>query len=149
VTVRWGLLSTVAIGELAVASTRDSARARFVAVASRDGRRARRFAERHGLPSGYGSYEQLLGSSEVDAVYVALPVSMHAEWTVAAPGKHVLCEKPFAATAAEAAAAFPVGGCVGAGPGRGPTVGPDDGGTAVSPRLRVGLAGLGPGTGCR
>ena len=106
--VRWGLRSTASIGAVVAAATRDSRRTRFVAVASRDGGTARRFAGEHGLEHAFGSYDDMLASAEVDAVYVALPVSMHTEWTVAAlrAGKHVLCEKPFAVTAADAARAF-------------------------------------------
>jgi len=108
--VRWGLLSTAGIGELVLRACQRSSRTRFVAVGSRDGGKARRFADSHGLEAGFGSYEELLASDEVDAVYVALPVSMHTEWTVKAleAGKHVLCEKPFATSAADAARAFDV-----------------------------------------
>lgn len=106
--VRWGLLSTAGIGRVVVRATRDSTRTRFVAVASRDPERAREFAAEMGLPSSYGSYEEFLASDEIDAVYVALPVSMHTEWTVKAlaAGKHVLCEKPFATSAEDAARCF-------------------------------------------
>ncbi len=106
--VRWGLLSTAAIGRVVVDAARGAARTRFVAVASRDAGRARQFADDCGLELSFGSYEELLASEDVDAVYVALPVALHAEWTLKAlaAGKHVLCEKPFAVTAADAARCF-------------------------------------------
>ncbi len=106
--VRWGLLSTAAIGATVVDVCRGSETVRFSAVASRDSGKASAFAEKHGLESAFGSYEELLASDVVDAVYVALPVSMHTEWTVKAleAGKHVLCEKPFATTGADAERAF-------------------------------------------
>lgn len=107
-TVRWGLLSTASIGGLVVRATRQSRATRFVAVASRDGNRARQFAAAFGLDQAFASYEALLESDIVDAVYVGLPNSMHAEWTIKAlrAGKHVLCEKPFVLSPADAAAAF-------------------------------------------
>ena len=80
--LRWGLLSTAAIGRLVVGATRGSDTTEFVAVASRDGAKARAFAESSGLPVAFGSYEEMLASDAIDAVYVALPISMHAEWTV-------------------------------------------------------------------
>jgi predicted dehydrogenase len=106
--VRWGLLSTAGIGRVVVAATRGAKRAAFVAVASRDGAKARRFADEVGLANSYGSYEEMLARDDVDAVYVALPISLHTEWTIAAlrAGKHVLCEKPFAVTATAAASCF-------------------------------------------
>jgi predicted dehydrogenase len=72
------------------------------AVASRSAAKA--YAERHDIERAYDSYEALLADPGVDLVYNALPPSMHAEWTIAAlhAGKHVLCEKPFTMTAAEA-----------------------------------------------
>jgi len=74
------------------------------AVAARDVGKARRFARKHGIPRVLESYDALLGDPAVDAVYVPLPNGLHAEWTLRAlaAGKHVLCEKPFAANAAEA-----------------------------------------------
>ncbi len=74
--------------------------AELVAVASREPERARRlFAGRV-----FGNYQTLLEDPEVDAVYLPLPNSLHREWTLRAlaAGKHVLCEKPLALTAAEA-----------------------------------------------
>jgi D-xylose 1-dehydrogenase (NADP+, D-xylono-1,5-lactone-forming) len=106
--LRWGVLSTAGIGRLVIEAARAADHAEFVAVASRDADRARAFAGELGLEAGFGSYEELLASSQVDAVYVPLPVAMHTEWTVKAleAGKHVLCEKPLATSAADAARCF-------------------------------------------
>jgi predicted dehydrogenase len=113
--VRWGLLSTAAIGRVVVDAARPLERARFVAVASRDATKAKQFASECGLDLSLGSYEELLASDAVDAVYIPLPVSMHAEWTMRAlaVGKHVLCEKPFAVTSADAARCFDAAGAAG------------------------------------
>jgi len=75
------------------------------AVAARDGARAAQYAARHSIPVSFSSYQELLDSPEVDAVYIPLPNGLHARWTLRAlaAGKHVLCEKPFASNAAEAA----------------------------------------------
>ncbi len=75
------------------------------AVAARDPGRARRFADKHRIRRVHDSYQDLLDDPAIDAVYNPLPNSLHAEWTLRAigAGKHVLCEKPFAANAAEAA----------------------------------------------
>jgi predicted dehydrogenase len=75
-----------------------------LAIASRDAERARSTADEHGIERSYGSYEELLADPDVDAVYNPLPNHLHVPWTVRAAesGKHVLCEKPIALTAAEA-----------------------------------------------
>ena len=75
------------------------------AVAARDKSRADAFALRYGIPAAYGSYEDLLADPDIDAIYNPLPNSQHGPWTLKAiaAGKHVLCEKPFASTAGEAA----------------------------------------------
>src|SRR5829696_226594 len=106
--VRWGVLSTASIGRLVIEATRAADHAEFVAVASRDADRARAFADELGLEASYGSYEELLASRTVDAIYVPLPVALHTEWTIKAlaAGKDVLCEKPLATSAADAARCF-------------------------------------------
>ena len=104
--LRWGVLSTANIatreghpGPPAVAPQRGRWASRR---ASRRGQA--RSAARLGIPRSYGSYEALLADPDIDAVYIPLPNHLHAEWTIAAAraGKHVLCEKPLALTAAEA-----------------------------------------------
>ena len=74
------------------------------AVAARDRGRAEAFAARHDVPVIHGSYDDLLADPSLDAVYIPLPNGLHAQWTLAAlkAGKHVLCEKPFTANAAQA-----------------------------------------------
>ena len=76
------------------------------AVAARDLAKAQSFAAEHGIPQAFGSYEALLASDEIDAIYNPSPNSLHAAWTIRAlaAGKHVLCEKPFTCNAAEAVA---------------------------------------------
>jgi predicted dehydrogenase len=74
------------------------------AVAARDPERARAFAAKHHIPKVHDSYQALLADDGIDAVYNPLPNGLHGRWTRAAleAGKHVLCEKPFTANAAEA-----------------------------------------------
>ena len=103
--VRWGILSTANIGvRKVIPATQKAERCEVVAIASRDGERAARTAAELGIPRAHEGYEALLSDPEVDAVYIPLPNSEHAAWTIAAAraGKHVLCEKPLAMTAAEA-----------------------------------------------
>ncbi len=77
-----------------------------VAVAARDGERAAKFAARHGIPRVVDSYAALIADPGIDAIYNPLPNGLHGVWTTRAleAGKHVLCEKPFTANAAEAEA---------------------------------------------
>src|SRR5262245_12690322 len=75
-----------------------------VAIASRDGKKAAEAARALGIPKVYASYEELLADPNVDGVYNPLPNHLHVSWSeqAAAAGKHVLCEKPVALSAAEA-----------------------------------------------
>jgi predicted dehydrogenase len=103
--LRLGILGAARIAPMAlVTPARRVPEAAVVAVAARDPARASRFAARHGIPRAHGSYEALLADPGIDAVYVPLPNGLHCKWTIAAleAGKHVLCEKPFAASVAEA-----------------------------------------------
>ncbi len=102
--LRWGILSTARIGKSVMKGIGMSNACCMQAVASRDETRAREWAKEHGIPRAFDSYEELLNSGEVDAIYNPLPNSMHAEWTIKAleAGLPVLCEKPFTVTAAEA-----------------------------------------------
>lgn len=75
-----------------------------VAIASRSPERAADAADALGIPSSFDTYQDLLDADDIDAVYIPLPNDQHAEWVIRAArsGKHVLCEKPLAMSAAEA-----------------------------------------------
>jgi predicted dehydrogenase len=103
--LRWGILSTANIAvEKVIPGMRTAKRADVLGIASRHQGRAEATAQQLGIPRAYASYEALLADPEIDAVYVPLPNHLHAQWAIAAAqaGKHVLCEKPLAMTAAEA-----------------------------------------------
>src|SRR5258708_25663888 len=96
--LRWGLLSTARINRLIIPAIRQSARSQVTTVASRTLDRAQAYAAEWTIPRALGSYDALLKDPDVDVIYIALPNSLHVEWTVRAleAGKHVLCEKPLA-----------------------------------------------------
>lgn len=102
--VRWGLLSTARINRRVAPGIRDSPMTELVGVASREPSKAERAAKELGAKRSFESYEEMLASGEIDAVYISLPNSLHAEWSIRAAeaGKHVLCEKPLASNATEA-----------------------------------------------
>ena len=108
--LRWGILSTGNIARQFAAGVMSSRRNVITAVGSRSEAAARGFANAYAAPHAFGSYEEVVNSPHVDVVYVALPNSMHHQWTIAAlrAGKHVLCEKPIASNAAEAQEMFDV-----------------------------------------
>ena len=104
-TVQFGILGAAGIAARAlVAPAREVAQAEVVAIAARNQASADMFARQHGIPTAYESYAALLADPSVDAVYVPLPNALHGSWTLRAleAGKHVLCEKPFAANVSEA-----------------------------------------------
>ena len=100
-----GVIGTGFISAEFVPAVQRSGAVRIAGVASRDAEQATQFARRFGLERAYAGYQALLDDSSVDAVYIALPNSLHAEWTerAARAGKHILCEKPLAPTIDEAA----------------------------------------------
>ncbi len=104
--LRFGVLGAARITPRALlAPARSHAGVSVDVVAARDRSRAVAYATRHGIPRVVDDYESVVTDPDVDAVYIPLPNSLHAEWTLAAleAGKHVLCEKPFTANATEAA----------------------------------------------
>jgi predicted dehydrogenase len=109
--VRWGVLGCAEIAtRKVIPAMQRSARCDVVAIASRDRQRAAVTAAGLGIARPYGSYDELLADPDVEAVYIPLPNHLHAEWTrrAADAGKHVLCEKPLAMNATEAAAMIEV-----------------------------------------
>jgi predicted dehydrogenase len=106
-TVQLGILGAARIAPFAVIRhAHELEGVDLVAVAEeyRSADRLERYARKHRIPQTYRSFDELLANPRIDAVYVPLPISMHADWCVKAieAGKHVLCEKPFAANATEA-----------------------------------------------
>jgi len=103
--VRIGILGAARIAPaVLIKPAKGNAEVVVTAVAARDLSRAEQFAAKHGIAHVHDSYEALIADPDVDAVYNPLPNALHGRWTAAAleAGKHVLCEKPFTANAAEA-----------------------------------------------
>lgn len=101
--LRWGILSTARINRRLIPAMRQARRTELVAVASRSQASAGAYAAEWKIPRALGSYQALLDDPGIDAVYISLPNSLHAEWAVRAAqaGKHVLCEKPLAQSVAD------------------------------------------------
>jgi predicted dehydrogenase len=106
--LRIGILGCASIARQFSRDVAPSPAVRIVAVASRKLETAAAFAAAQGIGRHHGSYEALLADSDVDAIYLPLPNSLHAEWAIKAAerGKHVLCEKPLALGLGEAQAMF-------------------------------------------
>jgi predicted dehydrogenase len=103
--VRWGILSTAAIGvKKVIPGMRQGKFTEVTAIASRDRRKAEETARKLRIPKAYGSYEELLADPQIEAIYNPLPNQLHVPWSIKAAeaGKHVLCEKPLSLTVAEA-----------------------------------------------
>jgi predicted dehydrogenase len=108
--LQWGILGTGNIARQFCVGVNACRRGTLAAVGSRGLGTAMPFAQTHGIPTAHGSYDDLLADRQVQAVYLSLPNSLHREWTIKAleAGKHVLCEKPIATSAAEAQEMFDV-----------------------------------------
>lgn len=103
--IKWGIISTANIAQKSVIpGIKESETGEVYAIASRNLDNAKKTAMELEIPVAYGSYEQLLADSNIDAVYIPLPNHLHKEWSIKAmeQGKHVLCEKPIALNANEA-----------------------------------------------
>jgi predicted dehydrogenase len=103
--VRFGTLGAARITPTALLRpARENPEVEVVTVAARDQSRAETFGRRHGIPGVAASYDAVVESPDVDAVYIPLPNGLHAGWILKAieAGKHVLCEKPLTANASEA-----------------------------------------------
>jgi predicted dehydrogenase len=106
--LRFGILGCAKVARQFARDVTPSPKVSIVAVASRDAGKAAEFGDSFGIDRRHANYEALLADPEVDAVYVALPNSMHAEWSICAAkhGKNILCEKPLAMGGVEAKAMF-------------------------------------------
>lgn len=105
-TFRIGILGAARIAPRAIiAPARQAPSVQVSAIAARDEAKANAFAHRHQIPRTHATYADLIADPEIDAIYNPLPNNLHAEWSMRAleAGKHVLCEKPIAANADEAA----------------------------------------------
>ncbi|HET9895703.1 MAG TPA: Gfo/Idh/MocA family oxidoreductase [Streptosporangiaceae bacterium] len=103
VNVRWGIISTANIARAAFLPALRVAGGVAAAVAGRDAARTAKWAADHGVERAVTGYQNLIDDDMIDALYIALPNSLHAEWTIAAlrSGKPVLCEKPLCGTLAD------------------------------------------------
>ena len=103
-----GMLGTARIARQFALGIAPSTKVKVVGIASRDADKARAFASELSIPRSFSSYEALLAAPIIDAVYIPLPNTMHAEWAIKAAdaGKHIICEKPLAMSLAEARSMF-------------------------------------------
>jgi predicted dehydrogenase len=101
--VRWGIIGTANIARAAFLPGLRQAGGIAAAVAGRDATRTSQYATEHGIERPVEGYQRLIEDPDIDALYIPLPNSLHAEWTIRAlrAGKPVLCEKPLCGTLAE------------------------------------------------
>ncbi len=103
--IRWGILSTAKIArKQVIPAIQKSHFGEVAAIASRNSEKVKQVAEELSIPVAFDSYDELLSSPDIDAIYNPLPNDMHIPWTLKAikAGKHVLCEKPVGLNAREA-----------------------------------------------
>ena len=101
--IRWGIIGTANIARAQFLPGLRAAGGIAAVVAGRDAGRARQYASEHGVERAVAGYQRVIDDPAVDALYIPLPNSLHAEWTIAAlrAGKPVLCEKPLCGSLAE------------------------------------------------
>lgn len=102
--LRLGVMGTADIAVSRVISgLKKTSKVSVRAISSRDGERAKTWAKKLGIEFSFGSYEEMLNSGEIDAVYIPLPNKLHSEWSIKSmlKGKHVICEKPLATSSEE------------------------------------------------
>ena len=102
--ISWGILGAANIAiKSVIPAMQISEFCEISAIASRDLEKSKQFAQQLNISKYYGSYEDLLNDSSIDAIYIPLPNHLHLEWIIKAAeaGKHVLCEKPIGLNASE------------------------------------------------
>lgn len=103
-TIRLGIISTARINERSIIQViQHIENVELLAVASRSKTVARDYCRWNNIPKSYGTYEEMLSNSELDAVYISVPNALHGKWIIKAlmQGKHVLCEKPLSSNPSE------------------------------------------------
>jgi predicted dehydrogenase len=109
--VKWGVLGVASIAVRKVIPGMQAGEwSEIAAIASRDLAKGQAAAQKLGIAKAYGSYQELLADTDIEAVYIPLPNHLHVPWSIKAAeaGKHVLCEKPLSLSVAEAKTLLPV-----------------------------------------
>lgn len=98
--LKMGIMGTANVSRSFTEVLKGSSIIKITAIASRSLEKAQSFAQEFGIEKAYASYQELLDDPQIDAVYIPLPNSLHAEWVIKAAQakKHILCEKPIALT---------------------------------------------------
>ncbi len=107
--VNWGVLGTAGIAKgCTIPGMQIAENCNLYAIAGRSIEKAQQIKDEFGFEKAYGSYDELLADKDVQAVYIPLPNQLHYEWVMKAieAGKNILCEKPLAPTAKQAAELF-------------------------------------------
>ena len=98
--IKWGIIGPGRIAKRFADGLKESKNAELIAIASKNSRRRKKFGDKYKISKllRFNNYLNLIKNTEIDAVYIALPNSLHKKWTIvsAQNGKHILCEKPSA-----------------------------------------------------